>query len=154
MLFEYKVERLPVEAIINYLSCIDKIVTPSLSSRLNINDFALKLYKFAIHFCVYDGNKLVGFSACYFNNKSKGGFISTFSIRREYQGCGIANQLLNIIIKYGIENGIKEISLEVFISNLQAIYLYTKYGFLETYRSKNLLSMSLDIQKLGNSLSK
>lgn len=51
------------------------------------------------------------------------------SVLREYWGFGIAGRLIEKIIEYSKNIGIKKIELEVRADNERAIKLYEKYGF-------------------------
>ncbi|MCE5348308.1 MAG: GNAT family N-acetyltransferase [Bacteroidales bacterium] len=143
-MFTVEICHLTITEINNYLIKNDLIFVPSLSTRFDINNFAIKLNKYAIHFCAHQEEKLIGFSGCYFNNiKIRTGFISNFSVIKEFQGMGVAKNLLSSIIEYGSRNGFIQIKLQVYISNLPAIQFYTKYGFIEISRNKDLSEMVL-----------
>lgn len=144
-----EIQHLTVREIYNYLSENDLIFISPLSERLDIKNFAVKLNKFAVHFCARQNNELVGFSAGYFNNMvTRIGFISTFSVVRELQGKGEAKRLLNLIIEYGIIKEFKQIRLQVYISNPTAIKLYSESGFREISRTINQSEMALNLQNL------
>jgi ribosomal protein S18 acetylase RimI-like enzyme len=144
-----EIGHLTVRKIYSYLSENDHIFTPPLSKQIVIKNFATKLNKFAIHFCVFQNNELVGFSACYFNNMETGiGFISTLSVIRELHGKGVAKKLLTSVVEYGINNGFKQISLQVNNSNLSAKRLYAESGFIEVSQNLNMTEMALDLQIL------
>lgn len=138
---------LPVQEIYSYLSKNDKLFKPPLSTRLELESYAIKLNKYAVHFCATEKEMLVGFLGCYFNDPYKEfGFISSLSVVSELQRKGVAKRLLNSTIKYGIKNGFKQIRLQVHVSNLSAIRLYSEAGFLEVFRKGNLSAMTLDLQ--------
>lgn len=72
-------------------------------------------------------NKLVGYVGCttcldYMD-------ILSIVVKKDYQHIGIGSRLLEHIINIAKQEGIKEIFLEVRISNQNAISLYEKYGF-------------------------
>jgi ribosomal protein S18 acetylase RimI-like enzyme len=114
--------------------------------RLDIKKFSVKLSKLAVHFCAVEKERLVGFLGCYFNDPHKEyGYISSFSIVSEYQGKGVAIKLLNAVIEYGIQNGFKQIRLQVHTSNLSAIRLYSESGFLESSHNRYMSDMELNI---------
>ena len=141
------IRQLTMLEILNYLSETDMFFLPPLSARLDIKTLAIKLNKFAVHFCAIKKERLVGFLGCYFNDPYKEfGFISSLSVVSELQRKGVAKRLLNSTIKYGIKNGFKQIRLQVHVSNLSAIRLYSEAGFLEVFRKGNLSAMTLDLQ--------
>ena len=51
------------------------------------------------------------------------------SVLKEYWGRGIATALLEKLISWFKEKGIKKINLDVFENNEKAIKLYEKFGF-------------------------
>ena len=57
------------------------------------------------------------------------GHITNVAIKKEYQGQGYSNYLIQEIIKYKEENILSFLTLEVRESNKVAIKLYEKYGF-------------------------
>lgn len=57
------------------------------------------------------------------------GHIMNIAVDEKYRRKGIATEILNIIIKDGIKNGIRAFTLEVRKSNTSAIKLYEKVGF-------------------------
>lgn len=140
-------QHLTVSEISIYLSENDQIFVPSLSSRLDIKNFAVKLNNYAVHFCAIEKERIVGFLGCYFNDPlKKVGFISTFSVVNEIQRKGVAKKLLVASMEYGIKNGFEEIRLKVFISNLAALRFYTGSGFSEVSRDTNQIVMVLSLQ--------
>ncbi len=55
--------------------------------------------------------------------------ITTLAVDPSYQGLGYGNVIMDFIISYIREKGCQNITLEVRISNIQAIHLYEKYHF-------------------------
>lgn len=144
-----EIRALAASEIYNYLIENDQLFIPPLSSRVNVKDYALKLSKFAVHFCAISNLRLVGFLGCYFNEPlGEFAYISTLSITGNLHGKGIAKNLLNAIIQYGSKNKINEIRLQVHVSNLPAMKLYSEYGFEENFRNNQNATMIL---KLKNS---
>lgn len=117
----------------DYLKENDDLFVPALSKRLNIEEYAKKLHFYATHFSVFDNDRLVGMAACYFNDMlSKTGYISTVSVKREYQGLKILTRLLSIIAWYGELNKFEKMKLEVRLDNAQALHVYKKSGYVQT----------------------
>jgi ribosomal protein S18 acetylase RimI-like enzyme len=143
-----EIRNLSVSEIFQYLSKNNQLFNPPLTSRLDIMNYAIKLNKYAVHFCALENIKLVGFMGCYFNDPHKeSGFISSFSVIKASQGKGVAKRLLNSAIEYAIENGFKQIRLHVDISNIPVKNLYTKSGFFETSHNLNMSEMALNLSK-------
>lgn len=65
------------------------------------------------------------------------GQITNIAVKEKFRRRGIAAKILEKIIEYAKVNEIKSISLEVRQSNIAAITLYQKYGFLPIGLRKN-----------------
>lgn len=130
--------------IFDYLSKNCEIFIPPLESRLDVRKYSRKLNKYATHFCAYDKDSLVAFSACYFNDEEKEiGYISSFSVKKDYQGQGISTDLLNMILSYAREHSFERIKLEVRKENEEVMKIYSKKGFIETGRNSRVITMEL-----------
>lgn len=77
--------------------------------------------------------KIVGFTRCEGNKLNRFRHKAEFGIciAREYWGHGIGKVLLENVLIWADNNGIKKISLTVVETNTKAIKLYKKYGFVE-----------------------
>ena len=64
------------------------------------------------------------------------GYIDNVAVRPEYRRQGIADQLLDVICRFG-EAHLRFLTLEVRPSNTSAVALYQKHGFKEAGRRKN-----------------
>lgn len=104
---------------------------PPLGSRVDITVYAEKLVRQAVRFEAWSSNDLVGLVATYFNNKSELiAFVSSVSVLPSHQGLGIASSLLAQCLECAKTGGFRYLELEVDGSNLNAINLYLKMGFL------------------------
>ena len=63
--------------------------------------------------------------------------IINIGVLPEYRGLGIGNMLMDAMIDELKKNGATRVHLEVRKSNVAAISLYKKYGFIATGVSKN-----------------
>lgn len=113
---------------------------PPLNTRVNLENFSKKIFLYAITFEAWFHGELIGLLGVYFNNhKEKIGFINHISILSSYKKNHIATKLLDMAMKYAIDNGFKEIQLEVSKKNNIAINLYKKFGFIgEKIMSKKI----------------
>ncbi len=140
------IKSLTQKEIFNYLEKTKYSFQSIQNGHVNVNEYAEKLSKNAVHFTVYHSNQLIGFLACYFNNQiSCIAHISNMGVLEKYQGFGIGSMLIDAAIKYGQSNNFKEIQLEVYSNNLVALNLYKKKGFLIVKQkpSRYLMSYSL-----------
>ncbi|NLD47926.1 MAG: GNAT family N-acetyltransferase [Clostridiaceae bacterium] len=145
-MIEYRIQKLTEETIYDYLMALDKSLLPTLSSRVNIKDYSCKLCNYALHFCAFDEEQMVGIVAGYFNDPdNKTVYISSFSVIKSHRKKGIASTLLKKVIHYAISKGFSKIDLQVYIANESAITFYENFGFNKEFDSgKNeFISMSL-----------
>ena len=62
------------------------------------------------------------------------GYIDNVAVREEYRRQGIAQDLLNVFLRFGAAHGLRFLSLEVRASNEPAKRLYMKHGFAQVGR--------------------
>ncbi|MBT3384102.1 MAG: GNAT family N-acetyltransferase [Prolixibacteraceae bacterium] len=130
----------------SYLKQNAQIFNPPLNTKIDIDDYSIKISNFAIQFWATFNNKIVGFMACYFNDPKKEiGYITTISVVKKRQGQGVGNQLLYNAILYAKENDFKKINLEVNKENISAIQLYEKVGFIFSESNNENLLMTLPL---------
>lgn len=63
--------------------------------------------------------------------------ITNIAVHPEYRGMGLGNAIVEQLLIEAKKNGISSMTLEVRISNISAINLYKKYGFIEEAIRKN-----------------
>ena len=73
-------------------------------------------------------NKVVGYGGIWLILTE--GHITNIAVKKEYQGLGIGNKLVEGLIIYCTSRGIDSMTLEVRKSNIVAQNLYKKYGFI------------------------
>lgn len=87
-------------------------------------------------FCVCEiDKKIIGYAGMYYVYPE--GDITNIAIDKKYQGKGYAKELLNYMFELANSRGIKEFTLEVRVSNMNAIKLYEKLGFENVGVRKN-----------------
>lgn len=74
-------------------------------------------------------NKVVGYGGIWLILTE--GHITNIAVKKEYQGLGIGNKLVEGLIIYCTSRGIDSMTLEVRKSNIVAQNLYKKYGFID-----------------------
>ncbi len=115
-----------------------------MTSRVNIQDYVDKIYRNAVQFWAIESqkNEIAGFMACYFNDfDNRTGFITTISVRKDYQGFGIGKRLLSEAIVYALELNFIKLVLDVYKTNDRAIELYKKNGFRAFEITRNNIRM-------------
>lgn len=68
------------------------------------------------------------------------GYIFNVAVRESYRNKGVATALINELVTYGKKNNFSFITLEVRKSNIPAISLYSKFGFLKAGERKDYYS--------------
>ena len=147
----YKIKTATKEQIYLHLKQCNNDFIPPLDNKVNINEYAEKLFAQSVTFEAWEDESLAGLIAAYFNDKkNETGFITNVSVLNNHGGKGIASQLLRMCIKYAIQNNFKEVMLEVFKLNKPAINLYKKNGFTLFENKNDLLIMRHEIKKMNN----
>ena len=141
--------QLDFKTIYNFLKKCDNLFIPKLSSIVNLKEYSEKLSKKSIQFCHYVNGNLVGMLAMYANDfTEKTAFITIMVLIKEYQGRGLAKQLLIDAIKYAKNLGFKKVRLEVYNKNIKAINLYKKLGFRKHMNKTDSVILFLEIDSL------
>ncbi|MBB1419452.1 GNAT family N-acetyltransferase [Pseudoalteromonas sp. SG44-1] len=111
------------------LNEVDADFSPTLSSRVNLEQYALKLLKVATVFGVYKKNQLVGAIAVYMNDlDSKVAFCPFIAILPSSRGQGLSQRLLELAIAELKSKQFNSLSLTV-RADSPASHLYKKVGF-------------------------
>ena len=128
---DFSSKSLSQEEILDFLEKNSKSHYENLSDIVNLNTYAKKLSKQAMHFTLYDKEKLIGFSACYFNDDtSKTGYISGLSLLEGYRCLGLGSKLVTHIIKFGKQASFKEVIIKPDCNNSVLINFFLKNGFV------------------------
>ena len=115
-------------------------------SDSEIEGYLLKIDSLSIFEKYYIENNLAGFVSFYCNNEeSKEAFITMVLVDESYRGKGIAQKLIIEVIDIIKEQGFLKCNLEVKADNVNAIKLYSKIGFSESYRKGDIISMSIRV---------
>lgn len=133
------------------LECIELVRKQLYVNRdfLSLSDFEIEGYlskidSLSIFKKYYIENNLAGFISFYCDNEeSKEAFITMILVDKSYRGKGIAQNLITEVIDIIKEKGFLKCGLEVKADNVNAIKLYSKIGFSESYRKGDIISMSI-----------
>lgn len=137
-------ENRTANSILEYFENNFFLFVPALTSRVNIQDYVDKIHRNALQFWAIERqkNEIAGFMACYFNDfDNRTGFITTISVRKDYQGFGIGKRLLSEAIVYALELNFIKLVLDVYKTNDRAIELYKKNGFRAFEITRNNIRM-------------
>lgn len=142
MKIEYKVKAANKTDIVQHLYRTNKFFFPPLDSYVNIDDYACKLYEKAVTFEAWDGDKLIGLAAAYFNNySSKNIFFTNLSLEIDYQGIGIATELFKSLLEMAKQNEFETVTLEVKKTNNKVYSFHIKNGFLKVGENNDCFTM-------------
>lgn len=147
-IFSFKINKIDLESIHSYLINRNNDFTPPLSEKLDIYEFASKMFKYANIYTVSYQDSIVGMTGCYANNfKTLEAYITNTSIHPSYYGTGLASELMKFCIKDISSKGFKSIKLEVHKDNARAINFYKKMGFeiLEDYSKTSSFFMAINL---------
>lgn len=143
IIFKYQTSL--TEDIYLHLKGCDKQFSPPLSPRINILEYAEKIYNKADRFEAWLDKKLAGLVASYHDKETATGFVTNVSVDEHLARQGISQKLLENCIKRYQLCQCNAISLEVNHANIKAINLYKKLGFLEYKNSNNNLYMRVSL---------
>ena len=120
-------------------SKIAKIDSEIFADSLGIDfiESDLKFNPFANYFIYEIDNEIIGYIISWVSDNTS---ILNFGVLNEYRGQGIGNNLFNEVLK--ISEGI--MTLEVRVSNTNAINFYEKRGFVKHSIRKNYYSNGED----------
>jgi hypothetical protein len=120
----------PSEIAAHLRSC-DREFHPALSSRVDIDEYAAKLWAKAERFESWDGAVLVGLLAFYCNDAAeRSAFVTS----------------VGDCIAYCTRHGARRIGLEVACGQTSAIHLYEKCGFTRGPGGGGNLKMKLELK--------
>lgn len=141
-MIDYKIKKASQKDLYLHLEMCNHLFVPPLSDKVNLHDYAQKIYKKSQTFEAWHKKKLVGLIAVYFNDsQSKKGYITNVSVLENYINKGIASQLIKMTKEYAQNNDFTKISLEVQSKNNIAIELYKKHHFEIEHEGKEALFM-------------
>lgn len=83
----------------------------------------------------FDGDKLVGYSCLEWVLDE--GSLTNIAVCKEYRKKGIGAKLMAALMKSAEEKELAFVTLEVRVSNLPAVNLYRKFGFLDVGTRRN-----------------
>lgn len=145
-LLEFREGRATEQEIFEFLNKCDSSFMPPLSSRVNIQEYSKKIFENAVNFEAWDKGSLIGLISSYYNDqRGETGFISNVCVMPQYQGLGVANELLSLCLSYGRLAKFKMLRLEVALANNKAQNFYKKAGFVVTETTDKTQQMELNL---------
>ncbi len=115
--------------IYDHLQKVNSLFTPSLDLRVDLKEYADKLNDKAINLEAWHSDILIGLLSYYLNEQLNEVFVTNVSVLKEFQGAGIASELLNKMFE---DNDVKSKSkIRLFASSKdeKLLNFYKKRGF-------------------------
>lgn len=131
--FEIKVKtEFDKEELSNFVWKTEGRLTPSLSSRVNIDEFIDRVHQNATFFIARDteNNKIVALNIVYVNKAPERSYATFLAVLEEYESMGIGARLILNAIKYSKKEGSACYSLSMRKSNEIMLAFYQKNGFV------------------------
>jgi ribosomal protein S18 acetylase RimI-like enzyme len=129
-----------------HLVKISPFFKPQLNSYVDLKIYSNKIFNKSVRFDCFNENNLIGLIALYISEGF--GFITNISVLPQFQGQGIAqNLLINCVCFVKKIEGIKYLRLEVFHQNKVAQSFYGKNNFKIISKSKKKVIMELNLFK-------
>ncbi len=127
---DYVQNRSTPASIAAHLRLCNADFVPRLSDRVDVDAYSAKLIENAARFEAFAGTELVGLVAAYCNDSSRQvAHVSNVSVLRQWQGRGVAHELLQLCVRHASNLGFARMELQVGIDNTDAIRLYARAGF-------------------------
>ncbi|SUW63244.1 Uncharacterized N-acetyltransferase YvbK [Buttiauxella agrestis] len=133
------------EQVAEHLNLCDALFQPKLSSKVNIANYAKKLTDHALCLETWQQGTLVGLLCVYCNDPQNGAFVTNVSVVPDFQGRGIASELLRNAIETVREIGFDTLKLEVNETNIAAMRLYQQFGFVSEQVTSQSTMMILNL---------
>lgn len=148
MTVTYRTQAANIQNVSEHLKRCDSTFIPMLSSRLDIDDYSIKILKNAKTFEAWIDDELIGLVAAYCNSSDQlNAYITSVSVLPDWQGKGLAAQLLTNCIVSVRNLGFEKIDLEVNAANKAAMALYLSHGFIATENESHVQKMTVNLTK-------
>lgn len=127
MVIEYRYNTSSEKEILTHLQSVDEDFVVPLSRRVNIDEYAHKLYTRAIRAESYlgGGGQLIGLVAYYVSQEMY--FITNVSVCKPYVSHGIATKLLQLVKNNAKNQNINKLEVE---ADAALMPFYSKNGFV------------------------
>jgi len=124
---DFKTKTAEVKDILTNLQICDEDFNPPLSQRVNLEEYAQKIFQHAVTFEAWSNQNLIGLVAAYLDPPL--GFITNVSVVNDFKRQNIASALVYRCIEFALKENVKSINLEVNKASVAAIKLYNKFNF-------------------------
>ena len=142
----YEIKSSLREDILTHLTECNNNFSPSLSDRVNLGEYAEKIFVKALTFEAWADHRLVGLIAVYIGQSEPYiTFVTNVSVVRNFARRGIATELLTKCIAYARNLKQRQIVLEVSPTNSHAVSFYKKFDFKQLGQKSGFISLGLSL---------
>lgn len=103
-----------------------------------------KNFKIFVYEKVYENNSIKGFCGIYFCSKNTAE-IGPIAVDKRFLKKHIGSKLLEYVLNFAKEKGVKECTARVLEKNLNAVKFFTDKGFVEEMRKDSIVYLDLKI---------
>lgn len=128
-MLEYSIQLPEFQEILDFLKRSDDEFDKPLSSKLDLDAYACKLWENSAVVTCRDNGVIVGMLNCYVNRPPLG-FISNVCVLGAYQGKGAFTKMFSMLCRHCWSQGVEMIALEVNKGNEKALKAYLEIGFV------------------------
>jgi len=141
---EFQLNTSTTAQIITNLKKCDTLFVPNLSSYVDIESYAGKLFNKAQRIEYFKENELLALLAFYVNLEHNFCFITNVSVDEKLKGEKIGDSILLKLVEFCMKKNISKILLEVRKENCKAINFYKKHNFTLLKENKD----NFELQKI------
>lgn len=147
--FKFEFNKSDFNDINAHLLRCDNLFSPNLSSYVNIEEYALKLYDHARRIEIWKDDILCGLLAFYTNREKQSVYITNLSLEKNLLGLGLGGVLIdNCYKELSIINNSNSFELKVHKKNEQALNFYKKHRFKIKSYSDDFVELERSIEQL------
>ena len=148
-IIEFSFARASSADILGHLRACSSYFDPPLGDRVQLDQYAEKLARSSVTFEAWDDKVLIGLVAAYLDGKDTPGqgFITNVSVMPEYQGRGIARDLVRLCHRSAKEKRLERVRLHVSPNSQVAVDLYSKLGYEPLGQENSRLVMEIRLEK-------
>ena len=142
-------QTLDEQEILVFLKETDELLTPKLSSLVELEEYAKKITSKAVIFTARDAGRLVGLTAIYFNKAPECSYSTYNMVKREYQLTEMVGvELSKMVGNYIKSNGSAGIRFECRKSNKALVKFHLRNGAKiigeSTYPGTDVVSVQME----------
>ena len=122
------------EELLHIIEKVDTLFPVPLSKKISLHELAHKLYSNGLLSIIRENNEIVAIVGGYANDKESGlAYISIVATISGYMGKGYGTAAVKKFAYMCKEKGMKAIHLYAVMSNVSAIKMYKKIGFMDYF---------------------